>query len=304
MKIKNLSKGQEDFFIITIEKEEMQEINILVDGGKSGSRCVKETIESGVKKIDYIVLTHIDSDHIQGLLMLLKKYENYNDTIIIYNKFINGLISYRQAEKFEKLIEKKEIIVSYKEYQDNSGMINFLSVNQRKKLVLDNKKVYFTFLSPDQDKVKNLYDYYSYYIEKGKKRTDDAEIVNRSSIMFILEYQKKSILMTGDGYISDILQSIEQLADPKETVQPIIHFDLIKLPHHGSTKNNLGISELLKYIPCNKFIITNEDDGSVSISDEIKNMPSCNRIYCSNYSQKYEGMNVIITNEIKVNNEY
>ena len=304
MKIKNLSKGQEDFFIITIEKEEMQEINILVDGGKSGSRCVKETIESGVKKIDYIVLTHIDSDHIQGLLMLLKKYENYNDTIIIYNKFINGLISYRQAEKFEKLIEKKEIIVSYKEYQDNSGMINFLSVNQRKKLVLDNKKVYFTFLSPDQDKVKNLYDYYSYYIEKGKKRTDDAEIVNRSSIMFILEYQKKSILMTGDGYISDILQSIEQLADPKETVQPIIHFDLIKLPHQGSTKNNLGISELLKYIPCNKFIITNEDDGSVSISDEIKNMPSCNRIYCSNYSQKYEGMNVIITNEIEVNNEY
>ena len=88
MKIKNLSKGQEDFFIITIEKEEKeekQEINILVDGGKSGSRCVKETIESGVKKIDYIVLTHIDSDHIQGLLMLLKKYENYNDTIIIYN---------------------------------------------------------------------------------------------------------------------------------------------------------------------------------------------------------------------------
>ena len=247
MKIKNLSKGQEDFFIITIEKEEMQEINILVDGGKSGSRCVKETIESGVKKIDYIVLTHIDSDHIQGLLMLLKKYENYNDTIIIYNKFINGLISYRQAEKFEKLIEKKEIIVSYKEYQDNSGMINFLSVNQRKKLVLDNKKVYFTFLSPDQDKVKNLYDYYSYYIEKGKKRTDDAEIVNRSSIMFILEYQKKSILMTGDGYISDILQSIEQLADPKETVQPIIHFDLIKLPHHGSTKNNLGISETSVY---------------------------------------------------------
>ena len=147
MKIKNLSKGQEDFFIITIEKEEMQEINILVDGGKSGSRCVKETIESGVKKIDYIVLTHIDSDHIQGLLMLLKKYENYNDTIIIYNKFINGLISYRQAEKFEKLIEKKEIIVSYKEYQDNSGMINFLSVNQRKKLVLDNKKVYFTFFA-------------------------------------------------------------------------------------------------------------------------------------------------------------
>ena len=46
MKIKNLSKGQEDFFIITIEKEEMQEINILVDGGKSGSRCVKETIEA------------------------------------------------------------------------------------------------------------------------------------------------------------------------------------------------------------------------------------------------------------------
>ena len=45
MKIKNLSKGQEDFFIITIEKEEKQEINILVDGGKSGSRCVKETVE-------------------------------------------------------------------------------------------------------------------------------------------------------------------------------------------------------------------------------------------------------------------
>lgn len=304
MKIRNLSNGQEDIFLFTIDRKignNSSEINILVDGGNNGIRCVNEIKDLGLTKLDYIVLTHIDNDHIQGILMILRTIKEFKDTIIVYNKFVNGLVSYTQAEKFERLIEKKEVIVSYKEYQDNSGEITFLSVDQRRKMRYDNDRVYITFLSPDRDKVKKLYDFYDFYKTTGRKQSYDAEIVNRSSIIFILEYQQNAILMTGDGYISDILSSIEQLSNSTQTVHPIKHFDLIKIPHHGSKANNSELAQLVQYIPCDKFVITNENSGSVKISEELKEVLLKKELYISEECEKCEGMCVIVTKEIEVN---
>lgn len=304
MKIRNLSNGQEDMFLLTIDRMKdtnLSDINILVDSGRSGNRCLNAIEKLNITKLDYIVLTHIDNDHIKGLIAILKNYAMFNETVIVYNKFVNGLISYHQAETFEKLIRKNEVVVSYKEYQDNSGEITFLSVSQRRKLMYeDDNKVYFTFLSPDRNKVQNLYDYYEYYKRNGKKRSDDAEIVNRSSIMFILEYHKHAILMTGDGYIADIIFNIKQLADASYTRYPIDRLDLIKLSHHGSDKNNNCLAQLLNDIPCDKFVITNENDGSVKISENMKEILLNKTVYVSGECDKFDGIDYVVNREIEV----
>lgn len=233
IEIQNLSSGQEDFFFIKIEEKG---INILVDGGKSGTRSnqILKDLSEKKQRIDYIVLTHIDRDHIQGLLKILKsEYKDIcEDAIIVYNKFTEGIISYKQAEEFENLIKGHEVIVSYQEYQDNTGGIRFFGVEQRKKLC-HTDGIYFTFLSPSRERVEQLYSYYEYYKKNDATKSDNSKIVNRSSIMFILEYKGAAILMTGDGTLSDIIPHINTLSEDR-LVQPIKEFQVIKLPHHGS----------------------------------------------------------------------
>ncbi len=263
--IYNFSEGQEDCFYISIGKE--KKTNILVDGGNGNI----DLMINYIQKLHYVVLTHIDQDHIRGLIKLFKNKESCKDIIIVYNRFINGEISYKQAEEFELLTKDYHNIVSYKEYQENRGDIIFLSVSQRKKLKKAKGQIYITFLSPQKEKVQKLYEYYNYYKYNSRKtKHSNSKIVNQSSIMFILEYDNYVILMTGDGYISDIMKDITILADEEQTNDHIKAFDLIKIPHHGSKENNEELGKLLEKIPCNRFIITNTFTKRSSVRIEEK----------------------------------
>lgn len=284
--IYNLSDGQEDMFLINIENN----VRILIDSGNTMEDCkrkIKELNEkeNNVDMIDYIVLTHIDQDHIRGFLRLLK--DEYDDTVVIYNKFINGLISYKQAEKFEKLIRGHKVVVSYKEYQDNFGDVIFLSPEQRRKYKIKKEEIYITFLNPPKEKIEELYQNYQYYKKTGKKMSNDTKVVNGSSIIFILEYDGKAILMSGDGYIADIIPFIEILSDEKKTYCPINKLDLIKIPHHGSKDNNEKLDKLLEKMNCNKFIITNGDKGNVKIENGLKEILKDKEVYASDNCDKY-----------------
>lgn len=267
--IYNLSEGQEDCFLIKIATGRNTTINILVDGGKSENPLLKmEKDDIKIDELNYIVLTHIDNDHIKGLLKILNQNEKCENAIIIYNRFVKGLISFKQAEQFEKLINNREVIVSYKEYQNNIGDICFLSVGQRKKLQKAPDKVYITFLAPGRDMVQKLYDCYECY-KRNINKSNYSEIVNKSSIIFILEYREAAILMTGDGYISDIMSSINHLFDKSSMASPLKKIDLVKIAHHGSSDNNKQLSELLEKIKCRKVIITNSKKGNVTIIKEV-----------------------------------
>jgi len=281
IKFFNFSEGQEDSFLISIEDED---INILVDGGNGKTDITEKLKKNNITKIDYIVLTHIDQDHIKGIITLLEK-EDFNDFIIVYNKFTDGNISFKQAERFEKIIEKYECIVSYKDYQESKGKIIFLGVDQRKLLRKNDFDIYVTFFSPNKGTVKDLYDKY-------KNITSTVDIINKSSIMFLLEYKNVSVLMTGDGYISDILANLNKLADENIAFSPIKKISLIKIPHHGSERNNEYLNDLLEKIKCEKFIITNKfinlKNTDVQIKEKLMKVIEGKSIYSSTDIDKYK----------------
>ena len=87
-KIKTLSAHDGDCFIIKIGGENEVNYNILVDGGR-GNRIIGQlkaeiaTIIQNGEKLDYIVLTHTDNDHIWGILEIFNK----NYTHFISNLF-------------------------------------------------------------------------------------------------------------------------------------------------------------------------------------------------------------------------
>ena len=73
---------------------------------------------------------------------------------------------------------------------------------------------------------------------------------NLASLMFLVEENGRSILLTGDGHGHDILRGLER--QEKLDVDGGIHVDLLKVQHHGS-ENNLD-EEFCRRVTANNYV--------------------------------------------------
>lgn len=97
-----------DCFLVSLESENSEPFNILIDGGFE-SNPYQTTLKSRLismkgqgKQIDLLIVTHIDTDHINGIVALLR--DNENDTIIpIKEIWFNG---YRHFHHWKKATEQ------------------------------------------------------------------------------------------------------------------------------------------------------------------------------------------------------
>lgn len=87
---------------------------------------------------------------------------------------------------------------------------------------------------------------------EGKNYTKDDSIGNGSSISFILEADGKRMLFLADAFAEDVIEQLELLY-PNRSEYPLF-FDLIKVSHHGSFRNNGP--ELYKLIDSDKFLFS------------------------------------------------
>jgi len=154
--IKILKAFHGDCILIRVINEMQQEFTILIDGGtsKTFDFSLKKELRS-IKKINLFVLTHIDSDHIGGILRFVK--DSIFQEIDIDEFWINGAnlayismggnISYNQGQNLEKLlIEKgifKEKIISNITTNYKPVFPDFINID---------------ILSPTPEILQNLYD--------------------------------------------------------------------------------------------------------------------------------------------------
>lgn len=87
---------------------------------------------------------------------------------------------------------------------------------------------------------------------EGRDYSKDDAIGNGSSISFILEAEGKKLLFLADAFAEDVIARLELLY-PNKDEYPIF-FDLIKVSHHGSFRNNKP--ELFKIIDSDKFLFS------------------------------------------------
>lgn len=313
--IENLSNGQADSFLIRIENKNGDDCYILVDGNREGigSEGLTNTIGkiSKLKRLDYVIITHVDNDHLGGILSLFDSDENDNpsikkqmaNTIIIYNSITTGLISYKQAQRFEKLIHSRRVINSYNlHYKNDTSFLQILSMRQRKILEKKEGCVYLTFLSPDKEGVKKVVNDYNRYINKLKNK-ENSKLINENSIVFLLEYNDKAVLFTGDANIKDINEKLI-------TFNSLSTISLIKIPHHGAEKNNLFLCDLAKKYTCREFILTVDNawdklhpDESIikTLYDEFsKNCKMYTELDLSTIDTNYNGISDLVTKTIKI----
>jgi len=340
MKIKFLKADNGDSILISLKDAEGEIKNILIDGGikktykiDKGSKGkpefgeLKATIDSIRSKknefIDLLIITHIDNDHIGGILKwfdndddasnlikevwfnsgkriaeFLKESENKDMINKIYpDKTTNT--SEKQGIDFSKYITDKgilydEIISQGKEFKKFGLEFKILSPNKPKlELLLKNWKS----KDPDLQTTPKANDYsksLKEHIANDIFKEDDA-YPNGSSIAFILSYKENNFLFLGDSHPSVIIEGLKHFKYSKE--KPLVA-KLVKVAHHGS-KGNTNI-ELLKYIDTKNFIIST--NGSI---DQHPNKQLLSRLIkvnedCNIYFNYKERMEIIFSEQDKL----
>ncbi|MCK4891059.1 MAG: MBL fold metallo-hydrolase [Candidatus Pacebacteria bacterium] len=177
-----LNVGQGDAALIEIGND----MQILIDGGDGKNILDKlgEHMSFYDRKIELVILTHPDKDHMGGLIEILKYYEveQILETGIICETAI--------CQEWDKLIEEKNISVKYAQFGQRIKAGN----------------IKMTVLYP----FENLQD---------KKAEND----NESSIILRIDTENDSYLLTGDSGFKTEKKLIDENINIKAKVIKISH---------------------------------------------------------------------------------
>lgn len=259
-----------------------KEFIILIDGGTSSTfdYSLKKELKE-ITKIDLLILTHIDSDHIGGLIKLFKN--SIIDSIEIKEIWVNHpelihinsgeLISFKQGDTLKKLILEKKPNAKIRNISNEDSVINFFGI---KLTILSPNKEILNVLYENWKKIeqqtpqgnenialKSIINTYDINLKelnnidfKPNKSIED-DVVNASSISFILTCPDKTILLLADSRAEVIEKEIKALGYTTINKLPC---DYLKISHHGS-KNNTS-NNLLELINCSNFIISTNGGSS------------------------------------------
>lgn len=216
IKIHTFQAYDGDSFLVTIYESE-QELNLLIDCGSS------ETYHNYIKpyllhmsvqrkKIDYLVLTHIHSDHIGGAIPLLIDNGNADDAHIIeisnviYNGYLGlnletcdrkecsakeyriyqGIISQGQAILGKKSIEKQitlneELCISklliqgnYHWNSWNKREMDVIVADSQEKIDIGNQS-YIQFISPNKEQLLRMNTKWKSYVKRIYNRYPELD---------------------------------------------------------------------------------------------------------------------------------
>lgn len=212
--------------------------------------------------VDLLCFTHIDDDHIAAARKVFARYSNLGD--LVKEVWINipekqtlskkpgGLeqISVRNALELYRYIlwyeEEKKLVCKTKILADEE---------------FHSKDVKVSAVLPDENRWARFVEEWEKQREKQKKRSSNLEQVsakkpsdqsktNGASIVLLVEAYGWRMLFTGDTFAVNLCDMVKEQEEKGQDV----HYDLVKLPHHGSSAN---ISQdMLDKLNCKCFVIS------------------------------------------------
>ena len=197
LRIYFIDVGQGDSTLIVTPQNK----RILIDSGGSLNYDVGNEIllpyllNRGIKRIDYIIISHFDTDHVGGLLEIIKELK------------VGKIIISKQAENSKNFQEFIKIVK-----EKNINVIIVGASDARPQILQIEKDIYFDILWPIDSKL----------IAENS--------LNNNSIVCKLHYKKISMLFTGD--IEEVAE--RGILKEYENNLSILNSTILKTAHHGS----------------------------------------------------------------------
>lgn len=277
--IKSIQADNGDSLLVTYSGHEPPR-HILIDGGTSETLANLLEVLSQHRvqdrlRLEVLVITHYDLDHIQGILGLLRQPPEWLD---IGDVWFNGrhqivasdTLGHGEGTELSKIIAAKyswnrafggtSIRISRTDVQLAGGLlVKVLSPNESTLYELaaewpangeppiDNPSEWEA--TPDLLGRDDTWPPGS-FTELAKQRfSRDKSVPNGSSIALMLEFAGQRVLLAGDAFPSVIASAIK-LHWPSQ--KPVV--DVFKLSHHGSKRNT--DDTLLSAIDCRRFLFS------------------------------------------------
>ena len=281
--------------------------HILIDGGPDG--VYRDHLKSELQaiaaaaggKIDLMVLTHVDEDHVVGLVDLMSdlataRIQGRKPFIEVdrlwYNTFRQALggddapggsfaafaaradvpvamqhfaFSVTQGEDLWKASEILEV-------PRNTGFSDGLVTLEGSPRPVDLVGLKLWVLGPSQPNLERYkQDWLGWYAKhkddpfgagaSREARKIDESKTNLSSIMFLAEVPGRRMLLTGDGRGDDLLEGLKQAG--LTGPDGSLHVDVLKVPHHGSLRNNSP--QFFEKVTASQYVISagkHKNDGN------------------------------------------
>jgi len=248
---------------------------VIIDGGTPGTykKALHDRIAdlpADQRAFELLVVTHIDSDHIGGVLPLVADTDlgaTYGD--VWFNGFKHLVkpdeLGPKQGDLLTDAIEEQKL--PWNSAFDGKAVV-VPDEGDLPVFVLAGGLT-LTLLSPTREKLADLREVWEKatggagLVPGVEPKPDEAELEvsgpadilgdeinvaalagkafepddtapNGSSIALLLEYEGKRILLAGDAHAPVLVDSIERLLGKKGAK---LRLDAIKLPHHGSRRN-------------------------------------------------------------------
>jgi beta-lactamase superfamily II metal-dependent hydrolase len=213
--------------------------------------------------LDVVCLSHVDEDHVVGILRLLIELgriarDGLPVPIRISRFWFNSVEELVEANSpglaaaVRPLLDRTQVgavmAASYnqgREIRDRAAALNLAGNSpfggpllQGAKTTIDDLEI--IVVAPDQTALNKL----STKWKEAKKKKDpsvigsayaDKSIPNLSSIVLYLKHQGRAALLTGDARGDHILAGLKRTGLLSRDVP--LHVNLLKLPHHGSNHN-------------------------------------------------------------------
>lgn len=266
--LKILKARHGDAFIFECKKDEKTFIMVVDSGPRLCVRDIVPVIKQ-LPKIDLLVLTHYDEDHITGFIEYFKQYPA--DALKIKEYWCNcagemdvnqgtAISAYGYAKSFADCLR-----TILKEHQEVKW-IELIKAGQE----LHNEFVDIEVVAPSDNALalnREQYMAEQYPAISSQTMKDDllvalkdlaqrdtpknTQVVNNASISFILKSEGKSYIMLGDVMADDVYNYL--VGKGYSEAKPLC-VDYVKVSHHGSKYNITNA--LLDIIKCNRYIIS------------------------------------------------
>lgn len=267
-----------DCLLLTYGEQGKAPHRILIDGGTAATfprlRRRLEALPPGQRHFELLIVTHIDSDHIDGVLKLLDLQPPVSFGDIWFNGWqhlvpprsrklgprqgdiLGNLLSQRYKLPWNKAFGGRTVVVPdtgpLPTHKLESGMrLTLLSPTWKELDQLDSQWINESFRQGRFPGEAPL--------TLGQRRNQLAELshslfagdtapANGSSIAVLAEYGGKCCLLTGDAFAPTLVSSLQRLG-PRP-----LKVDAFKLPHHGSRAN--VSPELLESLQCSHYLVS------------------------------------------------
>lgn len=187
---------------------------VLIDGGKDSKvlDCLSKNVPFWDKRIEVVIASHPDADHIGGLNYVL---EQFQCNFIIINGDIKKTSDFKAFKEvvLRRELEKTKVVTV------SAGDVITLSNNVQLHIVSPQVKTTVESVENTQNTETALWD------TAQMENTDDVSINDRS-IVINMRYNNFTVLLTGD------LGEQGELALLKKGL--IAKVDVLKVGHHGS----------------------------------------------------------------------